>query len=103
MPIIHTETARDDAKPMESQSLIEVQSMSVGGNNGIKLKDAETMLCSFFERILYQLFANVQSSSSFLHGIACIADMTATANIVRMKDVQSDDFRVLCIDSNPCV
>ena len=103
MPIIHAETARDGAKPMESQSLIEVQGMGVGCNNGIELKDAESMLCSLLQRVLYQLFADVHPSSSFLHGIACIADMTATANIVRMKDIQADDFRVIRIDSNPCV
>ena len=103
MPIIHAETARDGAKPMESHSLIEVQGMGVGGNNGIELKDAESMRCSLFQRVLYQLFADVQSSLSFLHSIACIADMTATPNIVRMKDVQANDFRIFCIDSNPSV
>ncbi len=52
VPVLHTESMRDNAELGESQTLIQVQGMGIRSHDSIKLKDAETKFGSSLQRVL---------------------------------------------------
>ena len=63
--------------------------MDIAFHDGIELQDLEAQPAGFLHAVLHQLFSYVKASGSRGYGIACVADVTAAADIVRMEDVQS--------------
>ena len=53
MSILHTETLGNLSKLCKAKTLVQMQSMAVGCNYGIELKDAETKFCTDFQGIFY--------------------------------------------------
>lgn len=99
MSILHTEPLRDHAKLGKSKSLIKMSCRNIAGHNRIKLQDTKTMLFSPGQTVGYQLFSNVKSSGISAYRIAGVTDMTASSDIIRMKDVKSVNFsafRIYC-------
>ena len=82
MPIFHAESLWDNTELRKAKSLIQVQSMDIGGNYGIELEYAETKTGARFQRVLHQLLANMKPTLTLLDGIAGIANVTASAYIV---------------------
>lgn len=52
MPVLHAEALWDNTELRKAKPLIQVQSMDIGGNDGIELKYAETKAGSRFQRVL---------------------------------------------------
>ena len=102
MSILHTEPLRDHAKLGKSKSLIKMSCRNIAGHNRIKLQDTKTMLFSPGQTVGYQLFSNVKSSGISAYRIAGVTDMTASSDIIRMKNVKSVNFsafRIYCCSS----
>lgn len=53
MSILHTKTLRNLSKLRKAQTLVQMQSMAVGCNYGIELKDAETKFYTDFQGIFH--------------------------------------------------
>ena len=87
MSILHTEPLRDHAKLGKSKSLIKMSCRNIAGHNRIKLQDTKTML--LFPRVRQSdtsVFSNVKSSGISAYRIAGVTDMTASSDIIRMKE-----------------
>ena len=103
MSVLHTEALRDHTKLDKSKSFIKMSCMDIAGHNRIKLQDTKTMLFSPDQAIGYQLFANMKSSGISAYRIAGVTDMTASSDIIRMKDVKSVNFSAFCIYCCSCI
>ena len=53
MAILHAEALWDNTKLGKAKSLIQMQSMNIGGYDGIELEYAETKAGSRFQRVLH--------------------------------------------------
>ena len=103
MSILHTEPLRDHAKLGKSKSLIKMSCRNIAGHNRIKLQDTKTMLFSPGQTVGYQLFSNVKSSGISAYRIAGVTDMTASSDIIRMKNVKSVNFSAFRIYCCSCI
>ena len=103
MTILHAETLWNNTELGKSQSLIQMQSMDIGGNDGIELKYAETKTGACFQRVLHQLLANMKPTLTLLDSVAGIADMTATAYIVGMENIETNGLIRLTIYSDASI
>ena len=103
MSILHTEPLRDHAKLGKSKSLIKMSCRNIAGHNRIKLQDTKTMLFSPGQTVGYQLFFNVKSSGISAYRIAGVTDMTASSDIIRMKNVKSVNFSAFRIYCCSCI
>ena len=91
MPVLHPKPARYRAELCEAESLIKMPCMNIALHDCIELKHSKAQLFSHLQTILYQLFSDVSSSCIRGDGKAGIADMSASSNIVRMKNIQTID------------
>ena len=103
MTVLHAEALWDNTELRKAQSLIQVQGMGVCGNDSIELEYAEAKAGSRFQRVLHQLFANMKSTLTLLNCIAGIANMTASAYIVGMKNIETNYLIRLTVYSNACI
>ena len=71
--------------------------MEIRRNNRIKLKNSKAVFLSLLQGILHKLFAYMQSSGGRTDGIACIAYMTASADIIGVQDIESEDRSVFIL------
>ena len=101
--VLHEEALGDAAQAGEAEALIEVEGMDVGGHNGIELKDAEAKACANGQRVLDELLADVQTTLVIPDGVAGIADVSATAHVVGVEDVETDDLARVAIDGNASI
>ena len=101
--VLHTEALWDNTELRKAKPLIQVQSMDIGGNDGIELKYAETKTGTCFQRMLHQLFPNMQSPLTFFNSIAGVADMTATAYIVWMENIETYNLIRLTVYGNASI
>ena len=61
--------------------------MNIARHNCVKLQYTETMHFSLGYAIFYQLFSNMKSAVTVGYGVAGVADVSAAAYIVRMKNI----------------
>ena len=71
--------------------------MEIRRNNRIKLKNSKAVFLSLLQGILHKLFAYMQSSGGRTDGIACIAYMTASADIIGVQDLESENRSVFIL------
>lgn len=102
MSVVHSEAAGNCAELFEPDSLIKVSCMNIRRNNRIELKNSESVRFCLNNTVTNQLFTDVQSPAFKRNGIACVCDMAASADIVRVKDVHSVDLAVLA-DRNAAI
>ena len=88
--ILHQKSSRNATKLSETELLIKIQGNLVGCYDSIELQNAETEFLADDHGILNQLFADVPASDTFLYCIAGVADMTASAYVVRVQDIQAE-------------
>ena len=104
MSILHQEASRYPSQRDESQALVQLPGSRVSaGHNRIKLQDTKTMLFSPGQTVGYQLFSNVKSSGISAYRIAGVTDMTASSDIIRMKNVKSVNFSAFRIYCCSCI
>ena len=99
MTVFHPETTGNHAQLDKAKTFIEMSRVNIAGNNGVKLQDAEAMEFSLNKTVGDQFLSDMKASCLGADCIAGIADMTAPADIVGMKNVKSQHFAVVCIFS----
>ena len=98
--VLHEEALRDAAQLCEAQALIEMQGMDVGSHDRIELHEAEAQSGAHSQRVFHKLFADVQPAFVRPDGIAGVGDVTASAHVVGVQDVETDKFARLTIHSD---
>ena len=87
LPIFQSESSRNHTQLAKSNSLIKMSCMNIARHNCVKLQYTETMHFSLGYAIFYQLFSNMKSAVTVGYGVAGVADVSAAAYIVRMKNI----------------
>ena len=103
MAIIHAKTLRDDTKSREADPFVEMQGTLIVGYDSVELQDTETETGSHCQRVLHQLLTDMLPPTAFFHGVTGVADVTATAHIVGMENIQANDFACLFVHRNSCI
>ena len=83
---------RNNADPLKSKALIQMNCVGVAGYYCVELKNSESILMRFCHAVLHQFFSDMLSAESPSHRVGSIADMAAASDIIRMKDVHPDDL-----------
>lgn len=102
MTVFHPEATGNHAQLDKAKTFIEMSRVNIAGNNSIKLQDAEAMEFSLNKTVGDQFLSDMKSPCLGADCIAGIADMTAPADIIRMKNVKSQNIssvRILCYSS----
>ena len=102
MSVFHQESSRYCTKPDEPELFIQPQRIYIAGNHCVELQDAESQFFSFLHTVVYQLLADVASSYVSSDRIACIADMAAASCIIRMQNIQAENFSAVSVAGKPC-
>ena len=92
MAVFHSKPFRDGAELDKSETFVQVARMSVAFDNGIELQDSKSVLFSLFKAVLHEHFADMLASGFWRNRIACIRNVTATAHVVRVQNVQAENF-----------
>lgn len=92
MSVFHAEAARNNAQRAETHTFVKAAGVGIGGDGGVELYDSESMQFCLGDTIPDQFFADVEAAEPCADGKACIADVSAAANIVGMEDIQAIDF-----------
>ena len=85
MSILHTKTLGNLSKLCKAQTLVQMQSMAIGCNYSIELKDAEAKFSTDFQGVFHQLLTDMKPTYIFFYSITGITDMSAASNIVWMQ------------------
>ena len=94
MSVFHPEPTRNYSQLLETKALVQMTGVNIRCHNSIELKNSESVFSALQQAVLNQLFPYMQSARLGTDGIACVADMTAPANIVWMENIQSIYFAV---------
>ena len=77
--------------------------VDIASHNRIKLKYAKTVLFSLYQAVRYQLSSNMKASGIPAYRIAGIADVTASSDVIWMKDVKAVNVFALLIHGCRCI
>lgn len=94
------ETFGDSSELLKTKSFIKVTGVDILCNYCVELENAETVFLALFERIGNERFSDMLSPAVFVNGIACVADMSASSYIVRVKYVHSADCAVIVLGNS---
>ena len=92
MPILHPESTGNRTKLYKTKPLIQMAGMNIALDHSIELEDSKAMLRGLFQAVQNQFLSDVKSAAGRCYGIARVADMAATPDIVRMQDIEADDM-----------
>lgn len=95
--VLHAETARNDTQLLKAQLLVQPQRRLIGSDHSIELQNVKAKLLRLTHAVLHQFFSNMPPAQAALDRIACVADMPTAADVVRVQNVQSDDFTIFRI------
>ena len=90
MSVLHSEPAGNCSKAHKTELFIEMECRVICGNNGVKLHKAKTEFRSFFERMADKRFAEMFSSAIEFYSITCVGNVSASSDVVRVKDIEPD-------------
>ena len=83
---------RNCAKLCKAELFVKVTGRKICFYNRIELQDFKSVFLSLNKAVHNKLFAYMTVSCSAFYGVACIADMTAPADIVGVKNIQTENF-----------
>ena len=101
--IFHQKAIGNRSHQHEAKTFIQVPGMNIVFYYGIELHQLESMFFCLIQTVGNQPFANVFSPVARINGRACICNMTATTNIVRVKNVKSNNCSVVVRDGTVCL
>lgn len=90
--VLVQKSARNHAKLCESQLFVQRQRALVALDDCVELQHAESARFALFQAVRDEFFTDMLSAHGLFDGVACVADMTAAAHIVRVQDVQTDQL-----------
>ena len=94
------ETFWDSSELLEAKSFIKMTGMDILRYDCIELQNAEAVFPALYERVGNECFADMLSPAVLVNGIACVADVTASSYIVRVKYVHSADCAVIVLGNS---
>lgn len=65
--------------------------MNVGSNNRIELQNTEAVQLCLLQAVQNKLFPNMAAAERRIYRVACVADMPAPSDIVRMQNIEPAD------------
>ena len=86
---------------MKPYLLIEMSCRSIARDDSIELQNAKAELPRPPDTVPYEQLADMPPSAFAADSIACVADMPAATDIVRVKDIQPRNISVI-IAGNSC-
>ena len=101
--VLHAKPARDHTKRNKAQFLIKPECRKVGFYHRVKLQNTKAQLLCLFHAVAHQFFADALPAQTAFDRIACIADMPAPSDIVRMQNIQAGDFSSFRVIRQTCV
>ncbi len=87
MTVLHAEAFLDHSELPKADPLIQVSGVDIAFDYRIELKDHEAALFCLCHAIQHKLFADMLTSAFGADGVACIADVTAAPDVVRVQDI----------------
>ena len=91
--VLHEKAAGDNTQPYKAQLFIEMQRGVVICHYCIELQYPEPKPGSLFHAVRHQGLTHAFATHIRVHGVACVADMTAAADIVGMENVDLQALR----------
>ena len=101
MPIPHAKASGDHSKRREAKALIQMPCVDVRAHDSIELHDPEALLPRTLHRIKHKALSDMKAAEGPGHGKAAVADMAASANVVRMEDIEPGDHPIHDSDRAP--
>ena len=92
MSVFHVKTAGNSSKPHETEFFIKMERRMVRRNHSVELHKPESEFGGFLEGMGYDCFADMPVADVGSDRIACVGNMSASADIVGMEDIKSDSF-----------
>jgi hypothetical protein len=100
--VLLSESAWDHAKLNESELAIKSKSAFVCPDDGIELQDAESAFFCPAHGVADKRFPDMMPSPVRYNGIAGVADMPASPDVVRMQDIKPGDLSGFFVSGKSC-
>lgn len=97
MSVFHQKSARDNAESGKAELFIQFQRGVICADNCVKLKYAKAKPFSLFHTVRNKNFADMPSAQVAPDRVARVAYMSASADIVRVQNIQSDRFAAFLV------
>lgn len=95
MTVLHTKSVRDNTGLRKSDTFVKVAGVNIALNHGVELKNAKPERFCRFDTVKHRLFSDMPASALTAYGVACVADMAAAADIIRVEYIQAVYFPVI--------
>ena len=89
--VLVQKSARNHAKLCESQLFVQRQRTRVALDDCVELQHAKSARFSLCNAVLYQ-FSPICCPRTVFDGVACVADVSAASHIIRVQNIQTDQF-----------
>ena len=103
MTVLHSEAARNGSELFESKTFIQVSGMRIALNDSVELQNPEAVFCTLFQAVQNEFLTDVLTAEFGTYGIACVADVSASADIVRVEDIETGDITVDLCNTRICL
>ena len=90
--VLVQKSARNHAKLCESQLFVQRQRTRVALDDCVELQHAKSARFSLCNAVLYQFFTDMLSAHGLFEGVACVADVSAASHIIRVQNIQTEQF-----------
>ena len=94
-PVLLAKAAGDNPELRESEALVKRQRRDIVSHDSVELKHPEAKLLTSVEAVGNKLAPDMLSAHIRAHRIACVGDMSAPADVVRVEDVQPHYLAVI--------
>jgi len=92
MSVFHSESALDCAELDKAEPFVQMPRMDVCRHNRIELHNPESCEPGLRKAVLYKKFPDMKSAAGGAYGVACVCDVRASADVVRVQNVKADGF-----------
>ena len=92
MSIFHSESALDCAELDKAELFVQMPRMDVCRHDRIELHNPESCEPGLRKAVLYKKFPDMKSAAGGAYGVACVCNVRASADVVRVQNVKPRNF-----------
>lgn len=92
MSVFHSESAFYCSKLDKTEPFVQMPRMDVCRHDRIELHNPESCELGLRKAVLYKKFPDMKSAAGGAYGVACVCNVRASADVVRVQNVKPDDF-----------
>ena len=92
MSVFHSESAFYCSKLDKAELFVQMPRMDVCRHDRIELHNPESCEPGLRKAVLYKKFPDMKSAAGGAYGVACVCNVRASADVVRVQNVKPDDF-----------